>query len=251
MGLYTTEAVVVGYRDLGEADRILTLFSPERGKIHAVARGVRRPRSPLMAGTQLFSYSKFLLVEGRNLDSISQCELKESFFRIREDLDRMAYGSYFAELLRISTRESEKSEELFRFFMKVLYLLQVWEDLEFMARIFELKLMALQGYTPQLSHCVNCRNDELKEIRFSHALGGILCEKCRGSDEKSVVISRAVLMMMRRMLKGKFEDLAKLKVEDGVKEELKAVLTGFVLHHMERKPRTLRFLDDIAKISHK
>jgi len=204
-----------------------------------------------MAGTQLFSYSEFLLVEGRNLDSVSQCEIKESFFKIREDLDRMAYGSYFAELLRISTRECDKSEELFRFFIKALYLLQVWEDLQFMARIFELKLMAIQGYAPQIFYCVNCGNRKFKEIWFSSILGGILCEKCKSNDKKAVQILRETLVMMRRMLKGKFEDLVGLKLEESLKKELKTVLIDFVLHHIERKPRTLSFIEDIVKISDK
>ncbi|MDN5330981.1 MAG: repair protein RecO [Tepidanaerobacteraceae bacterium] len=246
MGLYTTEAIVVGYRDLGEADRILTLFSPERGKIHAVARGVRRPRSSLLAGTQLFSYSKFLLVEGKNLDSVSQCELKESFFKIREDLDRMAYGAYFAELLRISTRECDKSEELFRFFLKTLFLLQVWEDLQVMARVFELKLMAIQGFKPQIFCCVNCGEGKMERVWFSSDSGGILCENCRNKDEKAIRISKEALSVMKYMLKRRFEELAELKVAQNVKNELKEAIIDFVSHQLERKPRTLSFLEDIS-----
>ncbi|MFO7152214.1 MAG: DNA repair protein RecO [Bacillota bacterium] len=246
MGLYTTEAVVVGYRDLGEADRILTLFSPEKGKIHAVARGVRRPRSPLMAGTQLFSYSKFLLVEGKNLDSVSQCELKESFFKIREDLDRMAYGAYFAELLRLSTRECDKSEEVFRFFLKTLFLLEVWEDLPLMARAFELKLMALLGFAPQVFCCVNCGEKRMENAWFGSLSGGILCEKCKDRDEKAIKISKETLAVMRHILKKRYEELAKLQVNSQIKGELKKVNLDFVLHQLERKPRTLRFLEDIS-----
>ncbi|SHM05983.1 DNA replication and repair protein RecO [Caldanaerovirga acetigignens] len=248
MGVYTTEAIVVGYRDFREADRILTLFSPERGKIHAVARGVRQPRSPLMAGTQLFSYSKFLLVEGKNLDSVSQCELKESFFKIREDLDRMAYGAYFAELLRISTRECEKSEEVFRFFLKTLFLLEVWEDLKIMARTFELKLMALQGFKPQIFCCVNCGGKGLEKVWFSSILGGTLCEKCKSKDNKAIKISKEALSVMRQILKKRFEELIELKLSEDIKNELKEAILDFVLHQLERKPRTLCFLEEISML---
>lgn len=116
MALYRTDAIVLGHRNLGEADKILTIFSPEKGKIHAVARGVRRPRNPILAGSQLFTYSNFLIMEGRNLDNISQCEIKESFYKIRQNLEYMAYGLYFAELLRVSTPMEDKNRELFRFF---------------------------------------------------------------------------------------------------------------------------------------
>lgn len=116
MALYRTDAIVLGYRNLGEADKILTLFSPDKGKIHAVARGVRRPRNSLLAGSQLFSYCNFFIMEGRSLDNISQCEIKESFYKIRQNLEPMAYGLYFAELLRASTPMEDKNRELFRFF---------------------------------------------------------------------------------------------------------------------------------------
>jgi DNA repair protein RecO (recombination protein O) len=248
MGLYRTEAIVLGYRDLGEADKILTLLSPQRGKIHAVARGVRRPRNRLVGGTQLFSYSSFLLMEGRNLDIVSQCEIKESFYRIRGNLDLMAYGLYFAELLRASTPLEDKNQELFRFFLKTLYVMQEWEDLELFSRIFEIKLMAIQGFAPEIHRCVSCGGAPSGVVRFSPQLGGILCRKCLKKDEKALFLAPAALDAMKKMLKETYESLITSNVEEDVKKQLKSAMRPFVLHHLDRKLKTIQFIDDINNL---
>lgn len=249
MALYRTDAIVLGYRELGEADKILTLFSPEKGKIHAVARGVRRPRNPLLGGTQLFTYSSFLILEGRNLDNISQCEIKESFYKIRQNLETMAYGSYFAELLRVSTPMEDKNEELFRFFLKTMYLLQEWEDLEIFARIYELKLMAIQGFTPEIFRCVGCGKKVSDNIYFSTSMGGILCNNCSNMDRKAINITYGTLMALRKMLMGTYEDLVDLRVKGYVKEQLKNISKIFVSYHINQKLKTIQFIKDVKSLN--
>lgn len=248
MGLYRTEAIVLGYRHLGEADKILTLFSPGKGKIHAVARGVRRPRSPLLGGTQLFSYSNFLILEGRNLDNISQCEIKESFYKIRGNLETMAYGLYFAELLRVSTPMEERNQELFRFFLKTMYFLQEWQDLEVLKYIYEIKLMAIQGFAPEIQKCVNCGEKPLDIIYFSPSLGGILCNNCRQRDNRALSLTPNALLTLKKLLYGTYEKLIDLKVKPGLKKQLSNTLSPFISHNVDRKLKTLQFIKDVKQI---
>jgi len=249
MALYRTDAIVLGYRNLGEADKILTLFSPDKGKIHAVARGVRRPRNPILAGSQLFSYSNFLILEGRNLDTISQCEIKESFYKIRQNLESMAYGLYFAELLRVSTPLEDKNQELFRFFLKTMYLLQKWENIEILSRIYEVKLMAIQGFAPELFQCVGCGRKSFDKIYFSTAMGGILCQNCHGKDRKAINITSDTLNVLRKMLMGTYEELEGLRVKKYVREQLKDVLDLFILHHVDHKLKTAEFIKDVNRLN--
>jgi len=245
MGLYKTEAIVLGHRNIGEADRILTLFSPIKGKIHTVARGVRRPRNHLLGGTQLFTYSDFLIMEGKSLDSVSQCEIKESFHRIRTNLEHMAYGLYFAELLRASTPEEDKSRELFSFFLKTMYFLQEWSDMELLSRIFEIKLMAIQGFAPEVFRCVSCGEELSGQVKFSPALGGVLCSQCLKFDVKAVDISRSAVAAFRSFIKMPYRELIGLILPEDVKKQLKNASQSFILHHLDRKLKTLDFIDDI------
>ncbi len=248
MALYRTDGIVLGHRNLGEADKILTIFSPEKGKIHAVARGVRRPRNPILAGSQLFTYSSFLIMEGRSLDNISQCQIKESFYKIRQDLVCMAYGLYFAELLRASTPMEDKNEELFRFLLKTMYLLQTWEDIEVLSRIYEIKLMAIQGFTPEIFRCVGCGKKAFDKILFSVSMGGVLCMNCRENDKTAIGITPDTLKTLRKMLMGTYEQLESLQVKEYTKKQLKNISNLFISHHIDRKLKTTKFIDDIDNL---
>ncbi len=248
MGLYKTYGIVLGHRDLGEADKILTIFSPNHGKLHAVAKGVRRPRNRLIGGTQLFSFSDFLIMKGRNLDVISQCELKESFHEIRSNLERMAYGSFFAEMIRATTPIEEKNSELFRFFLKTLYVLTNWTCYETLSRIFEIKLMAIQGFTPQISQCAACGSKLTDEMKFSPALGGVICKKCFDKDREAVIIDKNTLYTMHIMLKKTYEALANLNISCKINTQLKKSLHLFIQNQLDYKFKTLKFIEDINKL---
>lgn len=248
MGLYRTEAIVIGHKNLGEADKILILFSPDRGRINAVARGVRRPRNRLLGGSQIFTYGKYLIMQGKNLDNISQCEIKESFYKIRSNLERMAYGLYFAELLRLSTPMEDKNSKLFKFFLKTLYKLQEWSDLELLCHIYELKLLAIQGFLPELFQCLSCGNTDSNNFFFSTTLGGILCSDCRLKDRNAILLNNKVLHVLRKMFLGTYEQLANLNIED-VRYQIKKVLQLFIFHQFDRKIKTLDFIDDIKKLN--
>ena len=249
MALYRTDAIVLGHRNLGEADKILTLFSPEKGKIHAVARGVRRPRNPILAGSQLFTYSNFLIMEGKSLDNISQCEIKESFYRIRQDLKSMAYGLYFAELLRASTPMEDKNGELFRFFLKTMYLIQKWSNKELLGRIYEIKLMAIQGFTPEVFYCIGCGERVFDKIKFSVSKGGVFCNNCYKEDINSININSETLKMLQNMLRMTYEELENINVKSYTENQLKNILHLFICHHIDRKLKTTQFIKDINNLA--
>ena len=132
-------------RNLGEADRLLTLYSYQRGKVRAVARGARRPRNRLRAGAEPFTHGDYLLFSNKGLDNISQCEIIGSFRAIREDLIKTAIGAYILELLDALTEEEEPVGDLFPFLLAVLETLSRGGDLELILRSVEV------GFWPGLA----------------------------------------------------------------------------------------------------
>ena len=156
MALYKAEAVVLRSRSLGEADKIVTLFTYERGKVEAVARGVRRPRSRLLGVTQLFTHGRFLLYERKSLDTISQGEIVRSFLPLREDLLRMAHAAYVAELLDRTTELNDGHPRLFALLLMVMEMLATGPRLALTTRYFEVQLMQELGFRPHLDDCVRC-----------------------------------------------------------------------------------------------
>ncbi len=195
MSLYKAEAVVLRSRNLGEADKIVTLFTYERGKVDAVAKGVRRPRSRLLGVTQLFTHGRYMLYERKSLDTISQGEIVRSFLPLREDLYRMAHASYMAELIDQTTELNDRHPQLFPLLLMTMEMLATGQQLALTTRYFELQLMQQLGFRPHLADCVRCGAGSATS--FSIELGGLLCDRCRGSDPAAVRLDSESLEVMR------------------------------------------------------
>lgn len=149
MAVYKADAIVIRSREYGEADRLLTLFSREQGKLEAIAKGVRKPKSTQRGGSQLFTYGDFLLYQGKSLDTISQAHPRESFSHLWDDFDRSVAASSMVELLDISTIRQQPEPRLFFLTLHFLFLLKEVDPYLAQAA-YALRLMDIQGYLPAL-----------------------------------------------------------------------------------------------------
>lgn len=130
MAVYQADAIVIRSREYGESDRLITLFSREKGKLEAVAKGVRKPKSTQRGGTQLFTYADFLLYRGKTLDTVNQAQPRENFIHLWDDFDRTITASAMVELLDISTVREQPDPELFTLTLSFLFcsniLTRIW-----------------------------------------------------------------------------------------------------------------------------
>lgn len=242
MAFYKAEGVVLRTRAWGEADRIVTLLSQERGKFPVIAKGARRPRNRLAAGTQLFSYVEILAATGTALDSISQCEIKDSFRDLRDDLDKMTYGAYIAELVDELAPENEPDQELFTLVLHLFCLLR-HRNPRIVVVIAALKLFSRAGYRPQLEHCVHCdRPGSLEAILFSATLGGILCRNCRDADPAAIPITQATLNWLERLTELNILAPEEFALPSAVLKEMEAVLQQYTQHCLEKDLKSGKFL---------
>src|SRR3990172_4479760 len=177
--VYKTPAIVLRQRKLGEADKILSLYTPNYGKLDAVAKGVRRPTSRLAGHVEPLTYSSFLLAQGRQLDIVTQAEAIEAFGPLREQLERTGHALYAAELVDRFTPERQEAYSVFRLLLETLRRLAERDDLETCVRFFEVQLLAELGYRPQLAECVGCGAALKPGTNYWHAAGGgVLCPAC-------------------------------------------------------------------------
>ena len=233
--LYRVSALVLRQRELAEADRILLLLSQERGKLSALAKGVKKPRSKLAGGLQLFSHVRLLLAVGRNLDLITQCQPLESFLPLREDLTRFALASHLAELTDSFTEEGARLPGLFDLLLNSLRGLGASAAPDLIARGFELKLMNLLGYAPQLSGCVSCGKEiALARPSFSISLGGLVCGRCRPRAGGVVALEGSSLEAMRRLLRLSPQETTSLCLSQQVRGELEGTLRAYLEYRLER-----------------
>lgn len=246
MALYKAEGIVLRTRSWGEADRIVTLLSPERGKFTAMAKGARRPRNRMAAGMQLFSYGELLLTTGTSLDSISQVEIKESFRDLRDNLDRMVFGAYIAELVDELVPENEPDEGLFLLVLHILHLLRC-RNPRIVAVIAVIKLLSRAGYRPHLNHCVQCNStDNSEKVLFSSSHGGPLCLACKDTDPKALLMDRKCLEWLEKLRVLDIENPIEFSLTSGILREIEQLLRQYVRQHLEIELKAEKLLDTLG-----
>lgn len=251
---YRVSALVLRLRNLGEADRVLTLLTQEKGKLTAVAKGARRPRSKL-ASLQAFSLATLQLAVGKNLDTITQAIVRLPFLTLRTEVARFAYANYFAELAEAFSETRERSPQFFDLVVSAFSFLDRGAEPEPLARAYELRLLDLSGYAPQLDHCVQCgKPAEPRRLAYSPALGGVICARCQADAQGILSVSeetRAYLLALRG-LHG-LADLPKIKaaLSPRGQKESQAILRTHIEYHLDRTIRSLAMIAKIMKDSNK
>lgn len=195
MPTYTLHAINLGGFNLGEADKVITLFSAERGLVRAVAKGVRKPGAKIAGRAEPLNVNKLLLAKGRNLDIITQAESIASFSHLRHDLEKLAYGLYYAELTNhFGEGLADESAAYFDFLIQSLQILSnAGGDAVLLCLRFAMALLATLGYKPELDVCLNCRQPltEYNLAVFHHDFGGIICDRCQSAKNISKVGEQA------------------------------------------------------------
>lgn len=243
---YQTEAVIIKKTRLGEADRILTLYSLDLGKIQGVAKGIRRPRSKLAGHLELLTYSQVTFARGRNLDTIIGSQTIDSFLPLKSDLYLTAYALYAAELVNQFTAEHIENRVLFQLLIETMQRLSRTPDRELLLRCFELHLLETSGYRPQLQECVVCRQ-QLKPVinLFSSSAGGILCTECRRNQELVFPISVDGLKTMRWLQDNDLETAMRLKIQTELSRELEMINRNYIKYLLEREVKSVAWLDSL------
>jgi DNA repair protein RecO (recombination protein O) len=233
-------------RNLGEADRLLTLLSAEKGKITAVAKGARRPRSKL-ASLQLFTLATLQLSAGKSFEVITQALIRLSFPSLRADLPRFAYAGYFAELADAFSETEQKNHRLFDLTVAAIALLERGVDPERLAREFELKLLDLSGYAPEIGACVRCAQPiDSPTMHFSPASGGIICQTCSREIGGLPSLHKETRDYLQAIRKRRGLSLSKGEtLSERGRKELQYFLRSQIEYHLERKPRSLKLLDKL------
>lgn len=245
---YKTEGIIIRVRDYGEADRIITLFTRDRGKVQAIVKGCRKPKSQKRGVIQLFTHGDFVIYSGRTLDTVTQCQAKEVFGPIREDLDRMAYATYLAELLDGFVNSGDAHDDLFFLSLVCLHLLTV-DDPELVIRAFEIRLMDTLGYRPHLTDCVVCGERlEGTGIFFSSRLGGGLCANCASHDPESIACKMGTINMLKQLAVWDLKRLRVLKLTGDTKRELGEMMKTYIDQRLEKKIKSADFLQSLTSV---
>lgn len=248
MAIVKTQGLVLKYTDINEADRILTILTRSKGKIKAISKGCRRPKSSLLPSSELFAFSDLILYKGTNFYHVSTGELRESFYNIRNDLLKLSYAVYFSELADTVTVENMSSERLFLLLAKTLYYLAKDEiPIGMLSCAYQIKLMDLSGFRPFISKCVNCGNaDSL--FKFSIDLGGTLCSRCFIADSAAIKISPVALETFGLLLSIPISRLNTIKIDNTIFIEIDKIIAAFVQKHLDKRFKSMDFINSIKSL---
>jgi DNA repair protein RecO (recombination protein O) len=242
MNLFKCEAIVLRMMELGEADRLVTLLTSRHGKIRVVAKGARKVMSRFSAATNTFVHSHFVLHKGRNLDTITQCDVVEPFRGIREDLHRFAFAGHIADLADSLTHDGEPAASLFALTLAALRAVEGDYDPEIVAAWFSLNALSAAGYRPVLDRCASCDAADIPpgEIRFDPAAGGVVCPRC-GEGGKPVLAG--TIEMMKFLQSADQARLRVIRPDRGMLREARVILGEYLGYHLGRVPRSTRVLE--------
>ena len=250
---YQTKAVVLKSRALGEADRLLTLFTESQGRLSAVARGARRPKSRIGGSIDVLNFVQVSLSPGRTFDHVNECVVVDGFKNLKKDLKCIASGVYLAELIDTFGDERTQNIPLLKILVESLTFLDRSLTSDLVIRKFEMNLLSICGFTPELENCVSCREKLSPDgYVFDLSQGGVLCGSCEIQAVKESQRLSLNAMKMMRLLRKNLTDISifnDLELPDNVNLEIESVLRKYLRFVAERDLRSTKFVDHIQALS--
>lgn len=246
--VYSTAAIVLRQRKLGEADKILTLYTANLGKIDAVAKGVRKTKSRMAGHVEPLTHANFQLAQGKTLDIVTQVETIEPFQMLRDDLDKLSRGLYAAELLDKFTEPREAHFDLYRLLLDTLQRIAERAVIDTPVRFYEMALLDALGYRPELEACVTCRKPLAPVTNYwTTSGGGTICAGCGRTELAIRPISVNAVKVLRLLAQGSFAEVARVHIDAELTSEIERAMLEYVRWVLERDVRSARFMDTLRR----
>jgi DNA repair protein RecO (recombination protein O) len=240
---FRIEAVVLRHSDWGEADRMLTLFTLEMGKVRALAKGVRKPRSRKAGHLEPFTRASLLLARGRDILLVTQAETLEAYNPLRDDLMLTTYAAYVIELLDRFTYEEGENRSLYRLLVDTLSRLSSGLSPDLAARYYEMRLLDHLGFRPLLFQCAGCGVEiQPQDQYFSAEAGGVLCPTCGARDLSARQVSLQALKYMRHFQRNSFSEASQARPSTITYREIESLMQYYLTYLLERGLNTPAFL---------
>lgn len=246
--LYRTEGIVLKSIEYGDADKIVTIYTKNHGKIQAIAKGVRKTKSKFGSSLEILTYAIFLIYKGKNIDIISQTEILESFFVASKEIAKFAFGSNCVEVVNKITEEGEINLGLFFLLKEVLHYLKETKDPKLLTLSFKWQTLVILGYKPSFDQCCMCNSkiEDQKEMFFSINEGGVICNKCSSKDKRNYIqVSLYFIKLGRKLLMTPLSIISKATIPDVRMRELEKLTDLFLAYYSDKSFKTETFLKSL------
>ena len=227
--------IIIAENNMGDFDKMLTILTPNLGKIGCIAKGSRRPKSLLLAGTQFLCFGEYMLFKGSENYTMNSCETIELFYNIRTDLDKLTYASFITKIVNDVTTENQNCFNTLKLFLNTLYMIsETDKDLDFIISVFKLRILKILGFMPNVNECVSCKTKE-NLTHFSIKDNGFKCKSCSKQDTGAIEISDATKNAIIYILKADSKKIFSFELSDRCKKELEIVSSLYLNEKLEKE----------------
>ncbi len=249
---FTVEAIVLRHRDWGEADRLVTLYTHQRGKIRAVAKGARKIHSRKAGHVEPFTKITVQLARARGPYIITQVETLDAYLPLRDNLTLTGNASYLVELLdRFTYEEEETNTAIFRLLSDSLTRLSRGDDIWVLLRYYEMRLLDYMGFRPRLFHCANCEREIKAENQFFFAAqGGVLCPLCgqrRASQISARPVNVEMLKYLRHFQRSSYANARRANPNPKIRADIESLMQSYLTYMLERGLNSPQFLKEVGR----
>lgn len=242
----TTDALVIWENKTGEADRVITLLT-DSGVITAYAKNSLRPKNKLTSPTSMLCFSNFELYSGTNMYTVDDAQIRHRFIKLSADVCGYSLATYFCELLKLLAPIEDDASEFLSLMMNSLYLINdAKRALSLIKCVFELRIMCLAGYMPDISECADCGSDKASSGHFDVTNGVFYCESCAAKRGKAVNVSGAVVSAIRHIAYADAGKIFSFDIGEASRSSLKEICEGYVSVHVEHRLPTLEFYNSLT-----
>ncbi|GJL55267.1 MAG: DNA repair protein RecO [Nitrospirales bacterium] len=232
MPLYKTRAIVIKSQRWGEADRIVTFYTEQVGKVRGIARSARRMKSRFGSALEPFRLVELTLFE-KNVESlarISQVDIADSFERLRESLPLMTAAARIVNFIQAVTPDRDPNHAVFQTLRDGLSALESSDDPELCALLLQIHILGLTGFRPQVHHCTECGvSAEVSSMRFFAQSGGMMCFPCsERSFDRGLSISPGSIAFIQQARRLPFDKITRLRASGQIRQEVKQAIEAYV-----------------------
>ena len=241
-----TPAITLRRTDYKDSSQIITFYTRDYGKIQALAKGLKRSVKGISGGIDLLTYNHIVFIQrgSSTLNILTEWALRDNFHLLRNNSRKYYSALYILELVKEFTEENDKNEPLFDLFINTLYEMTNKGDPTVNTIAFEVQMLALLGYLPEMSHCVNCKAkvDAKRFSSFSASEGGVLCADCSRRIREKVKISGGTIATINFLAGKKVQDTGRLSIQSLLQVEIRKLLIYYVSFILNKELKMWRYL---------
>lgn len=227
--------IILSEHNLGDFDKMLTMLTPGIGKISCIAKGARRPKSTLLAGTQMFCFGEYLMYKGTSTYHINSVETIEIFYNLRTDLEKLKYAVHINKIVQDVTHENQNCFNILQLLLNTLYTIsETDKDLDFILSVFKIRLLCILGFTPDIRECVSCKEKEDLAF-FSIKDDGFKCKICSKQDTSALEMSKSTKNAIIYTVTSPAKKLYSFNIKDEALEEFKLIAKIYFNQKLEKE----------------